>query len=76
MINFMSQQAARIETLVKDNEERKKREASLQKDEDSTPILGGTRLMLTQGGAGTSHSPVPFAQPNGIAAQPTGFRAF
>jgi clathrin heavy chain len=75
MINFMSQQASRIETLVKDNEERKRREASQQKDEDSTPILGG-RLMLTQGGAGTSPSPIPFAQPNGIAPQPTGFRAF
>jgi clathrin heavy chain len=76
MINFMSQQASRIEILVKDNEDRKRREASQQKDEDATPILGGSRLMLTQGGAGTSPSPVPFAQPNGIAPQPTGFRAF
>jgi len=76
MINFMSQQSSLIDTLVKDNEERKIRETSQQKNEDSTPILGGTRLMLTQGGAGPSPSPIPFAQPNGIAPQPTGFRTF
>ena len=76
LINFMSQQVAAIETLTKDNEERKAREASQQKDEDSTPILGGSRLMLTQGPVGTSPSPVPYGQTNGFTPQPTGFRGF
>ncbi|KZF24742.1 clathrin heavy chain [Xylona heveae TC161] len=66
MINYMSQQASAIESLKKDNEERKTRETSQRTEEDNTPILGGSRLMLTQGPA----------QPNGIAPQPTGFRGF
>lgn len=74
MINYMSQQATAIETLKQDNEERKAREVKEQKEEDSTPILGGTRLMLTQGGAGSM--PAPYSQTNGIASQPTGYRAF
>ncbi|KAF2810277.1 clathrin heavy chain [Mytilinidion resinicola] len=74
MINFLSRQAATIETLKKDNEERKAREASQQKDEESTPILG-SRLMLTQGPVGAP-SPGPYGQANGIAPQPTGYRAF
>jgi clathrin heavy chain len=65
MISYMSQQASTIESLRKDNEERKAREASQQKDEDSAPILSGTRLMLTQGPASV--------QTNGITSQPTGF---
>jgi clathrin heavy chain len=75
MINFMSQQASKIDTLLKDNEERKAREATQKKEEDSTPILGGSRLMLTAGPGGAP-SPAPYA--NGIAPQPTGFapRAF
>lgn len=72
MINLMSRQAATIEALKKDNEERKAREAREQKEEDNTPILGGSRLMLTQGTA----TPVPYAQTNGISSQPTGFRGF
>lgn len=76
MINYMSQQSAAMENLKKDNEERKAREASQQKDEDNTPILGGSRLMLTQGPVGASPSPGPYSQPNGIAPQPTGYRAF
>lgn len=72
LINYMSQQASTIETLKKDNEERKARESKDQKEEDSTPILGGSRLMLTQG----SSSPMPYAQTNGIASQPTGYRGF
>lgn len=72
MINYMSQQASAIESLKKDNEERKAREAKEQKEEDNTPILGGSRLMLTQGAA----SPMPYAQTNGIAAQPSGYRGF
>ena len=76
MINYMSQQASSIETLRKDNEERKAREASMRKDEDNTPILGGSRLMLTQGPA-SSASPAPYGHTNGMTPQPTGFpRAF
>ena len=75
MINFMSQQASTIETLKRDNEERKAREAKEQKEEDNTPILGGSRLMLTQG-PGSAPSPIPYAQTNGITPQATGFRAF
>lgn len=63
MISYMSQQASTIEQLRKDNEERKAKEATLKKDEDNTPILGGSRLMLTQG-------PI---QTNGVVPQPTGF---
>ena len=62
--------------LKKDNEERKAKEASQQKDEDNTPILG-SRLMLTQGTTGgTLPQQMSYGQPNGIAAQSTGFRAF
>ena len=74
IINYMIQQASTIDTLKKDNEERKAREAKNQKEEDSTPILGGSRLMLTQGGS--SPMPAPYSQTNGITPQPTGFRAF
>lgn len=70
MINFMGQQARTIEELRKDNEERKAREAKEKKEEDNTPILGGSRLMLTQGAI----SPVPYSQTNGITTQ--GFRTF
>jgi clathrin heavy chain len=75
MINFMSQQASTIENLRKDNEERKARETSQQKDDANTPILGGSRLMLTQGPAAAARtaSPQPYMQPNGITPQPTGF---
>lgn len=77
MINFMSQQASTVEMLKKDNEERKAREASQKKEEDNTPILGGSRLMLTQGSMGVgAASPQPFGQANGITPQPTGFRGF
>ncbi|SMQ52359.1 unnamed protein product [Zymoseptoria tritici ST99CH_3D7] len=64
MINFMSQQAATISELKRDNDERKAREASEKKEEDTGPILGQSRLMLTQGPIGQ--------QPNGVMAQPTG----
>ena len=74
MINYMSQQTSTIETLKRDNEERKAREVKTQKEEDNTPILGGSRLMLTQGGSGAGGA--PYSQTNGIAAQPTGYRAF
>ncbi|ODH28145.1 hypothetical protein ACO22_04005 [Paracoccidioides brasiliensis] len=85
MINLLSQQVRTIEMLKKDNEERKAREASQQKEEDNTPVLGGSRLMLTQGpasatgsglGVQPSVSPIPFGHANGITPQPTGFRPF
>ena len=63
-----------IDALKKDNEERKAKEASQQKDEEDKPILG-SRLMLTQGSVGGA-SPSPYGQPNGIPTQPTGYRAF
>lgn len=75
MINMLAQQYSTIEQLKKDNEERKAREASQQKDEEEKPILG-TRLMLTAGPANQAPSPGPYSGMNGVAAQPTGFRAF
>jgi clathrin heavy chain len=74
MINMLAQQTFAIESLKKDNEERKAREASQKAEENNTPILG-SRLMLTQGPA-TAPSPVPYGQTNGITPQATGFRAF
>ncbi len=70
MINYMSQQASTIDTLKRDNEERKAREVKEQKEEDNTPILGGSRLMLTQGAA----NPMPYSQTNGMTPQSTGYR--
>jgi clathrin heavy chain len=76
LINFLSQQATTIETLKKDNEERKAREKSQEKEESDAPILGGSRLMLTQGPmAGRTPSPA-FPQTNGFAPQPTGYAGF
>lgn len=75
MINFMSQQASAIEVLKRDNEERKTREKSQEKEENNTPILGGSRLMLTQGPAG-GQAPSPYGQTNGFAPQPTGYAGF
>nr|KAK5443958.1 Clathrin heavy chain [Exophiala xenobiotica] len=76
MISYMSQQAATIEQLRKDNEERKAREASQQKTEDNTPIIG-SRLMLTQGPGNMAPQPTGYAATNGITPQATGFpRAF
>ncbi|KAM3414887.1 Clathrin heavy chain [Cercospora zeina] len=63
MINFFSQQAATIAELKRDNEERKEREKANAPKEDTGPILGQSRLMLTQG-------PVANGQPNG------GYRGF
>jgi clathrin heavy chain len=75
MINMLAQQHATIEQLKKDNEERKAREASQQKDEEEKPILG-SRLMLTAGPGSAAPSPGPYSGMNGVAPQPTGFRAF
>ncbi|KAG0638061.1 armadillo-type protein [Tuber brumale] len=72
MINAMRQQTKKIATLEKDNEERKIKEATQQKVEDTTPILGN-RLMLTAGPGG----PMPQqSYANGIAPQATGFGGF
>jgi len=71
MINYMSQQAATISELKKDNDDRKAREAAERPQEDTGPILGQSRLMLTQGPV--AGSPSPYAQPNGILPQPTGY---
>jgi clathrin heavy chain len=77
MINFLCEQTRTIEMLKKDNEERKSREKSQRTEEDNTPILGGSRLMLTQGPAAAPASPMPYGQPaNGITPQATGFRPF
>ena len=77
MINYMAQQAATISELKKDNDDRKAREAEQRKnDDDSGPILGQSRLMLTQGPMQQAPSPAPYQQPNGIMPQPTGFRGF
>jgi len=67
MINFLCEQTRSIELLKKDNEERKNREKQTRTEEDSTPILQGSRLMLTQG-----------PQPNGggLTPQATGYRGF
>jgi clathrin heavy chain len=75
MINMLAQQTATISMLKKDNEERKAKDASQQKEDDNTPILG-SRLMLTQGPINSSPSPGPYGQANGFAPQATGFRAF
>jgi len=76
MINFLCEQTRTIEMLKKDNEERKSREKSQRTEEDNTPILGGSRLMLTQG-PGAPASPMPYGQPaNGLTPQATGYRAF
>lgn len=76
MINTIAQQSATIEQLKKDNDARNAREAAEKKDEDTGPILGQSRLMLTQGPGGQPQSPAPYAQTNGIMPQPTGYRAF
>ncbi|TVY25009.1 putative clathrin heavy chain [Lachnellula hyalina] len=72
MINYLAQQGSTIEMLKKDNEERKSREKSQEKEENSTPILGGNRLMITSGPGGRT-SPAQFGQTNGFAPQPTGY---
>ncbi|KAJ5565084.1 clathrin heavy chain [Penicillium frequentans] len=76
MINFLCEQTRTIEMLKKDNEERKSREKTHKTEEDNTPILSGSRLMLTQGPSPAA-SPMPYGQQaNGLAPQVTGYRAF
>jgi clathrin heavy chain len=52
-INVRREQIDLLERLNKDNEERKQREREQSQKEAETPILGGARLMITQG-TGTS----------------------
>ncbi|KAK6069745.1 hypothetical protein SCUP234_10500 [Seiridium cupressi] len=75
MINMLAQQTKELSLLKADNEARKAKEKSQEKDEEQTPILGGNRLMITAGpgGAPGRASPAPFGQTNGFAPQPTGF---
>lgn len=75
MINFLAQQSSTITELQKDNEERKLREKSQEKEENNAPILGGSRLMITAGPGGRA-SPAPFGQANGFAPQATGYGGF
>lgn len=77
MISYMSQQAATIDQLRRDNDERKAREASTQKPEDEGPILGQSRLLLTQ--APQQNAPATggmYGGMNGITPQATGFGGF
>jgi clathrin heavy chain len=67
MINFLCEQTRAIELLKKDNEERKNREKQTRTEEDNTPILQGSRLMLTQG---------PQSNGGGLTPQATGYRGF
>jgi clathrin heavy chain len=71
MINVMREQSMKISTLEKDNEERKVREASQEKIEAETPILGKGPLMITAGPGGPAQ---PYG--NGMAPQATGFMNF
>lgn len=76
MINLLSQQTKELAILKADNEARKAKEKEQEKADDSAPILGGSRLMITAGPGGVGPgrvSPAPFAQTNGFAPQPTGF---
>ncbi|KXS95108.1 hypothetical protein AC578_7424 [Pseudocercospora eumusae] len=79
MINYMSQQAATISDLKRDNDERKAKEAANAPKEDTGPILGQSRLMLTQGPIQAQPTgymqpqPTGYGQPNGIPVQ-GGFR--
>jgi len=78
MINYLSQQAATIAELKRDNEERKAREKEERKKEedDAGPILGQSRLMLTQGPMQTGGGPAVYGQTNGIMPQATGYAGF
>ena len=83
MINYMSQQAAAIDSLRRDNDERKAREASQAKPEDDGPILGQSRLLLTQGPIQQQQTAAPpmaggmyGGGANGMVPQATGFGGF
>lgn len=72
MVNMLAQQTKELAILKADNEARKSKEKEQEKTVDNTPILGGSRLMITAGTSG-AQSPAPYGQPNGFAPQPTGY---
>lgn len=79
LINVQREQNALLMRLNKENEERKEKEKKQNPDDDQTPILGGNRLMLTQGATGMSNGMggqpgTPGSMP--MSAQSTGFRGF
>ena len=76
MINLLCQQTKELAALKADNEARKAKEQEKEKVEDSTPILGMNRLMITAGPSSAPPPTSPFVQPNGFAPQPTGFGGF
>lgn len=71
----MRQQSTKISQLEKDNEERKVKEASQQKAEEDTPILGKGPLMITAGPGGMAPQPTGYGM-NGMAPQGTGYMGF
>jgi clathrin heavy chain len=74
MINMLCQQTNKIAQLETDNEERKAREKAQEKTEDNTPILGGSRLMITAGPSPMAPQQTGMTMSmNGFAPQPTGF---
>lgn len=74
MINYMAQQTQTIATLKKDNDERNAREKEQQKTDDDTPILGGSRLMLTQGPmAPQMTGSSQYMQPKGVMPSQMGY---
>ena len=75
MINMLAQQTKDLALLKADNEARKAKEKEHETTEDSGPILGGGRLMITAGPGGVmgTPSPQPLQQANGFAPQPTGY---
>lgn len=66
-INVQREQNQLLETLKKDNEERKAKERESEKKEEETPILG-SRLMITQGPGSFANGGAPGFLPS----QPTG----
>ncbi|RKF81067.1 putative clathrin heavy chain [Golovinomyces cichoracearum] len=72
MINYLAQQNATIQSLKADNEERKSRESSQEKQESNAPILGVNKLLLTAGSVTGRQSPASFTQANGSVLQSTG----
>ncbi|RDA91082.1 hypothetical protein CP533_2985 [Ophiocordyceps camponoti-saundersi (nom. inval.)] len=52
MVNMLAQQTREIALLKADNEARKSKEKEQETTEDSKPILGGSRLMITAGPTG------------------------
>ena len=75
-INVLAQASSDLAAVKKDNEERKLREKSQEKEENNAPILGGNRLMITAApGMGGRQSP-GFPQTNSFAPQATGYGGF